>query len=163
MQPSLGDPTATYPEGAPSLLSQPYLAAHGPGHVVVGATKQFGTPVAAATEACALGSLPPSHPEALAAAEYLLPRATKLWGPLSTWEVTHARCGVRALPPRMREGTLPLAGQVPGMDDVWVVAGLGARGLVYHAWLGKLVAEGVMRGSDEGLPRELRRWQQSQT
>lgn len=147
-----------YPEDAPSLLSQPYLAAHGPCSVVVGATKQYGTSAAAAWAACSLGSLPPSHADVQDAAAALLPAAVELWGPLIDWTVTHARCGVRALPPRTAEGALPLAGQVPGMDGVWVVAGLGARGLVYHAWLGKLVAEAVMRGSDEGLPSQLRRW-----
>jgi glycine/D-amino acid oxidase-like deaminating enzyme len=39
-----------------------------------------------------------------------------------------------------------------------VVGGLGARGLVYHAWLGKLVAAAVAAGSDEALPPELLRW-----
>jgi len=38
------------------------------------------------------------------------------------------------------------------------VGGLGARGLVYHAWLGKLVAQAVVEGSDACLPTQLRRW-----
>jgi hypothetical protein len=38
------------------------------------------------------------------------------------------------------------------------VGGLGARGLVYHGWLGKLVAEGMVEKSDEQVPKELKRW-----
>lgn len=41
----------------------------------------------------------------------------------------------------------------------WVVGGLGARGLVYHAWLGELIAQAVLNDSEEGLPKELLRWQ----
>lgn len=43
----------------------------------------------------------------------------------------------------------------------YVIGGLGARGLVYHAWLGRLVAAAVLAGSDEGLPPELLRWKQT--
>ena len=94
MAPPAEAPQHSYPEGAPSLLSQPYLAAHGPGQVVVGATKQYGTSAAASWEACAAGSLPWSHPEAQAAASVLLGPAAALWGPLSHWRVTHARCAL---------------------------------------------------------------------
>lgn len=190
-------PSTPYPPNAPSLLSSPYLAAHGSRHVVVGATKVYGTSTDAAWDACAMGDLPADHPESMAATSALLHGATQLWEGLKTWHVDHARyagwylctmgfsveaclinpvappalqsshptqiycpirLGVRALPPRTAAGAMPLAGQVPGMDDVWVVAGLGARGLVYHAWLAQLVAQGVMEGSDACLPKELQRW-----
>ena len=69
------------------------------------------------------------------------------------------RSGVRALPPRTKEGALPLAGRLRTDRPWWVVAGLGARGLVYHAWLGKLVAAAILAEDDQLLPAELRRWQ----
>ena len=70
------------------------------------------------------------------------------------------RSGVRALPPRTAEGSLPLAGklQEPGRQW-WVVVGLGARGLVYHAWLGRLIACAILANDEEMIPLELRRWQ----
>jgi glycine/D-amino acid oxidase-like deaminating enzyme len=40
----------------------------------------------------------------------------------------------------------------------WVAAGLGARGLVYHAWLGNLLARAVLADDEGLLPAELRRW-----
>ena len=41
----------------------------------------------------------------------------------------------------------------------WVVGGLGARGLVYHAWLGEHLARAVLARDESLLPVELRRWQ----
>ena len=43
----------------------------------------------------------------------------------------------------------------------WIVGGLGARGLVYHAWLGKLIANAALAGTEEGLPEQLLRWKVS--
>jgi len=40
----------------------------------------------------------------------------------------------------------------------WVVGGLGARGLVYHAWLGELVVQAVLSDSEAALPSQLLRW-----
>ena len=51
----------------------------------------------------------------------------------------------------------------PGAGDRprrwWVLAGLGARGLTYHAWLGKHTAAAVLADDESLLPRELRAWQ----
>lgn len=43
---------------------------------------------------------------------------------------------------------------------VWLVVGLGARGLVYHAWLGKIVAAAVLNQSESQVPSELLSWRQ---
>lgn len=42
----------------------------------------------------------------------------------------------------------------------WVFVGLGARGLVYHAWLAQLLAAAVVADDESLLPPELREWQQ---
>lgn len=39
-----------------------------------------------------------------------------------------------------------------------MVCGLGARGLVYHAWLGKLLADAILHDKEDGMPKELLRW-----
>ena len=41
----------------------------------------------------------------------------------------------------------------------WAVTGLGARGLVYHAWLGAVLAEAVFADDESILAPELLRWQ----
>lgn len=48
----------------------------------------------------------------------------------------------------------------PCRVPVWLLVGLGARGLVYHAWLGKLLAAAVASNSEERLPAELLAWRQ---
>ena len=42
----------------------------------------------------------------------------------------------------------------------WVMAGLGARGLTYHAWLGRHMAAAVLADNERLLPCELRAWQE---
>lgn len=60
-------------------------------------------------------------------------------------------------------GSVPLAGRIaPRHDDLpacWVVAGLGARGLVYHALLGRWIASAVVQDDPLLLPPEVRSWQ----
>lgn len=104
--------------------------------------------------------------------------------PIPCWQV---KSGVRALPARgAHSGSIPYAGRVPGGPTAttqqqgtaepagrtaepagrtptaggnwWFVGGLGARGLVYHAWLGKVLAEAALTGDEGALPEELLRW-----
>lgn len=169
----------SYPAGAPSLLGSPYLAAHGGDSLVVGATKRYGLSAAEAFEQCSR-PLEGDPAAAAAAAGALLPAAAQLWPPLGGWRVEAVRAGVRALPTRGADGSIPYAGRLPlglagteqqqeeqgkqvcqqQQPSCWVIGGLGARGLVYHAWLGRLVAAAVLAGSEGGLPRELLRWKQ---
>ena len=78
---------------------------------------------------------------------------------LDRWHITGVRTGVRALPPRDNLGSLPLAGRVDSKDRLWVVGGLGARGLVYHAWLGNAMAQAVLADDESLISEQLRRWQ----
>jgi cell division protein FtsB len=41
---------------------------------------------------------------------------------------------------------------------VWLLVGLGARGFVYHAWLGKVLAAAVINDNEALLPPELLAW-----
>jgi glycine/D-amino acid oxidase-like deaminating enzyme len=74
---------------------------------------------------------------------------------------------VRALPPRSQLGSVPLVGRLPpelGNPEErpwWLLVGLGARGLVYHAWLARQLARAALAGDESLLDPELRRWQQA--
>lgn len=46
-----------------------------------------------------------------------------------------------------------------GRSSFWVVGGLGARGLVYHAWLAEKSAAAIVHDDENLLPSVLRRWQ----
>jgi glycine/D-amino acid oxidase-like deaminating enzyme len=100
---------------------------------------------------------------ALAPAAALLPRlgrAAQAQAPPSvSW-------GVRAAPPRSHRSPLPLLGRLelpslssssahPGRPACWLLAGLGSRGLVYHAWLAERLAQAVLSGDAAALPHEL--------
>jgi glycine/D-amino acid oxidase-like deaminating enzyme len=97
----------------------------------------------------------------------------------NTWHVATVRSGYRALPQRTAEGSIPYAGKLTRnsvttvdkdtstssikerKNNWWVVGGLGARGLVYHGWLGRLIAAGMVEKTDAQVPKELRRWKET--
>ena len=98
-----GSSSSGYPAGAPSLLGSPYIAAHGSGSAVVGATKRHGLTPAEAFDQLSRPVVQDAAEAAAAAAE-LLPAARQLWPPLDGWEVERVRAGVRALPLRGADG-----------------------------------------------------------
>jgi glycine/D-amino acid oxidase-like deaminating enzyme len=167
--------TMEYPHGAPSLLGSPYIAMQGTTRGVIGATQQHNVSDDVAWNVLGPGGLasPPfvteNHTNNDAAdikarnqaIETLQQGANALWPPLATgWKVERVSSGVRALPPRTMQGSIPLAGRLPSQGDRqwWLIAGLGARGLVYHAWLGRLLAQAVITRDEGLLPSELLRW-----
>lgn len=78
-----------------------------------------------------------------------------------TWTVTGTSSGTRALPPRSVEGSIPIAGKVSGTaEDVscWVFTGLGSRGLLHHAYLGRLLAHAVVAGNEKLIHVDARRF-----
>lgn len=68
----------------------------------------------------------------------LLEKAARFYPPAAQFQVVQRGCGVRVSP---RVGYLPFAEQIGPKQ--WVFTGLGSRGLLYHAYLGKQLAEKV--------------------
>lgn len=154
---------------APSLLGSGYAVRHG--------------------DRWSLGAVHEDHPggqDALRAtsepasddgvrAEAILAKAAAAW-PAEMAALACApirlQSGVRALPPNVSEGRLPLLGRADHVDVawkradpsrssapvVWVFVGLGARGLLYHSLLGEATARAVLTGSEDAIPHELLRW-----
>eukprot|EP00873_Tetraselmis_striata_P043043 jgi/Tetstr1/463307/TSEL_008231.t1 len=164
LRPQAGRPP--FPASSPSLLGGVYMSVQEDGGAaVVGATRQYG--FSAEQSFRELGREVTDEAEARGAVEELLPAAASSWPEISSaWEVTSVRTGVRALPPRTPYGSIPLAGRVQGgkgdgphQPPCWVLVGLGARGLVYHALLGKWLAAAVRVDDPMLLPRQVRSWQ----
>ena len=170
--PKPGGGASPWDENAPGILGAPYVAPLGVGRLLVGATKEFDAGVGDARRA---GVVDPGLDDAAEeAADTLVADASVTYPPLKGMEVDVVRYGVRANPPRTPAGSLPLVGRIEGIGEGgdgdgdgdgdgetgrrswWFVGGLGARGLVYHAMLGAIVAEAVMRGDPSGIPAELR-------
>ena len=91
----------------------------------------------------------------------LLPALLKLFPPLAeAGRATTARAGVRAIPPRGPQGACPLAGRAhsaAGQTNVWMVGGMGSRGLLYHALVAKWLVDAAVARDACRLPEEVRR------
>eukprot|EP01084_Bolivina_argentea_P055818 102263_1 len=69
-------------------------------------------------------------------------------------QIVGSTSGIRVVRDRGRGfGRIPLAGRVGHTTSAWAIAALGARGLVYHALMGKLIAKSIVVDQDI-LPSE---------
>ncbi|KAF5182539.1 Fad-dependent oxidoreductase family protein [Thalictrum thalictroides] len=148
-----------YGTQSPSILSDAWLAAQGTRNMVMGSTWEWRSRDYSSNV---------SAEEASKALEELLPKAAGVFPSIKNWKFTRARAGLRAMPPLTPLGSIPLLGSV---DDAvngnhickyWVFTGLGSRGLLYHGWLGKLMAEAVISCNEDVLPPELTSWRKIQ-
>ncbi|XP_060171894.1 uncharacterized protein LOC132603049 isoform X1 [Lycium barbarum] len=144
-----------YPEHSPSVLSDAWLAVQGPRSLYLGSTWEWKS---------RNHSRHVPEEEASKALEELLPKAYAVYPAIKNWTVKGARAGLRAMPPLTAEGSLPLLGCVdefiggPTECKYWLFTGLGSRGLFYHAWLGKLMAQAVLSSNEDLIPSELTSW-----
>ena len=105
--------------------------------------------------------------EVAAAEEALRTPLSALHPAVADARVLGCQAGVRALPPRSHHGYVPLAGRVggdapcdaPTGADCWLLGGLGSRGLIHHALLGRAMARAVLRRDASELPEHTRRLQ----
>ncbi|KAK6122420.1 hypothetical protein DH2020_043862 [Rehmannia glutinosa] len=144
-----------YPKHIPSVLSDAWLAVHGARNIDLGSTwdwksKNYSRDV--------------TTDEASKATEVLLPKASSVYPAIKNWMVTGAVAELRAMPPLTADGSLPLLGRVNECVDgdhtckYWLFMGLGARGLLFHGWLGKLLALAVLSCDEDLIPCELTSW-----
>lgn len=76
------------------------------------------------------------------------------------WKVTGSQTGIRAVPPRSPAGSVPVVCKVQGTppdQSCWLFTGLGGRGLLYHAFLGRRLAHAVVSGLEKHIPLDTRR------
>ncbi|KAL2327353.1 hypothetical protein Fmac_020780 [Flemingia macrophylla] len=156
----LPDDMIGYPENGPSILSDAWIAVQGPRSVNVGSTWEWKSMNSSSNV---------SSDEASNAVLQLLPKACTIYPGIKDWVFTGARGGLRAMPPLTALGSLPLLGCI---NDVigrnhsckyWLFGGLGSRGLLYHAWLGNLMAQAVLSCNEKVIPAELTSWKATQT
>ncbi|KAH0970235.1 hypothetical protein GBA52_022391 [Prunus armeniaca] len=144
-----------YPSLGPSILSDAWLAVQGPRNLYMGSTWEWKSRNSS-PNVCA--------DEATEALNELLPKACAIFPALKDWSFAGARAGLRAMPPLTPHGSLPLLGCVNDIvgenrtSNYWLFGGLGSRGLLYHGWLGKLMAQAVLSCSEELIPDELTSW-----
>ncbi|XP_020525716.1 uncharacterized protein LOC18438510 isoform X3 [Amborella trichopoda] len=146
-----------YKDSDPSILADAWLAVRGPRSLAMGSTWQWGSRNYSRTL---------SSDEESSAMHELLSKASILYPDIRNWSCESASAGLRAMPPLTTLGSLPLLGSVDnlvghnsgGGGRYWFMGGLGARGLLYHGWLGKLMAQAVLSCSAAEIPFELTTW-----
>ncbi|KAL3566907.1 hypothetical protein D5086_032322 [Populus alba] len=144
-----------YPDHAPSILSDAWLAIQGSRSLYMGSTWEWKS----------RNSNPNvSVDEASRALQELLPKVSAFYPAIKDWTFTKANAGLRAMPPLTAHGSLPLLGCVNYFvgenvaGKYWLFGGLGSRGLLYHAWLGNLMARAVISCNEQVIPSELTAW-----
>ncbi|KAB5514549.1 hypothetical protein DKX38_028455 [Salix brachista] len=144
-----------YPDYAPSILSDAWLAVQGSRSLYMGSTWEWKS----------RNSNPNvSMDEASRALQELLPKISAFYPAIRDWTFTKANAGLRAMPPLTAHGSLPLLGCVNNFvgenvaGKYWLFGGLGSRGLLYHAWLGNLMAQAVISCNEQLIPSELTAW-----
>ena len=80
--------------------------------------------------------------------EQLMPKIVDFFPLLAQSEILECRAGFRASPIHH----LPLMGK---HGKFWFLAGLGSRGLLYHAWLGRRLALCITRDNASFIPKEV--------
>lgn len=80
----------------------------------------------------------------------LIKKAAVFYPPAKDFEVVEIRAGVRIT---RKEGYRPIAAKIA--PKTWVFTGLGSRGLLYHAFLGKALAEAIVSNRDQLEPNDL--------
>ncbi|XP_048323536.2 uncharacterized protein LOC107427083 isoform X2 [Ziziphus jujuba] len=144
-----------YPDHGPSILSDAWLAIQGRRSLYMGSTWDWKSRNSSPNVSTA---------EASEALKELLPKAYAIYPDLKKWVFAEARAGLRAMPPLTPYGSLPLLGCVNDMVGgnskckYWFFGGLGSRGLLYHGWLGKLMAQAVLSCNERLIPSELTSW-----
>ncbi|XP_004505027.1 uncharacterized protein [Cicer arietinum] len=151
----LPDDMRCYPEHGPSILSDAWIAVQDSRSLDVGSTWEWKS----------INSSPNvSSDEASKALHHLLPKASTIYPGIKDWVFTGARAGLRAMPPLSPLGSLPLLGCINDFISnnhsckYWLFGGLGSRGLLYHGWLGNLMAHAVLSCNEEVIPSELTCW-----
>ncbi|XP_024978891.1 uncharacterized protein LOC112516117 isoform X2 [Cynara cardunculus var. scolymus] len=143
------------PEHSPSILSDAWLAIQNPRNLYMGSTWEW--------KSCNYAQNV-SMEEASKALEELLPKAAAIYPGITKWAFEGASAGLRAMPPLTGNGSLPLLGCIDDFisqthaSKFWLFSGLGSRGLLYHAWLGKLMAKAVLACDEGVIPSELTSW-----
>lgn len=130
----------------------------GSGTVLAGATFEYCDAAKESPQEFVIGTTPPNLEFAVQELAEHLQRLSPMLSEL--WEPVESFAGVRALPPRSLEGSIPIAGEirsVPNRKTAWLLTGLGSRGLLHHAFLAKVLARAVIAGDETLIPAKARR------
>lgn len=138
------------------LMAGTYLVPqlHSDGQLIAGATRNF--KFSQLDDEVESNTIVEQVKEQLA--ERLLRLEPRLY---DTYSVLATQTGIRAIPPGAgKSGTVPIVSQVKGTPQdrwCWIFTGMGGKGLIYHAFLGRRLAHAIVAGNESLIPGEARR------
>jgi glycine/D-amino acid oxidase-like deaminating enzyme len=83
-------------------------------------------------------------------------KLTSMYDPLEAMAPVAANAGVRVQPKATSAGKVPIVGQHPSLENVWLLTGLGSRGLIYHALCAEAVVGAAATNDSDRIPAEMR-------
>lgn len=90
------------------------------------------------------------EPDLEVAKKEILGKVAPFFPAVEEMEILSCQAGVRA--GAGKNNHIPLLGRVP--PKYWFFTGLGSKGLLYHGWLGRLLAEAILADNLSPLPIE---------
>lgn len=128
-------PECIYPLLDISLLRGEYIVPsfHKPPQLVCGATHEYKVSFEDI----------PEEPHPSEALSLLQPKLTTLYPPLFSeqYKLESVNAGIRVMSERSNLGKIPLIALHSEYSNVWLLAGLGARGLIHHAYMAKTLVK----------------------
>ena len=91
-------------------------------------------------------------PSIVEADERLREKLQKLYPTVNRLAPIGVSAGVRLVTERTNLGKIPIVGRHPKLSNVWVLGGLGARGLVYHALMAKYLCNAIKSNDENAVP-----------
>jgi glycine/D-amino acid oxidase-like deaminating enzyme len=140
-----GDPDMAHNYEMQSSLSHTSMQSHSP-YLIYGATHEYGDSIRDLS----------APADADAAHELLSDRMGQLHPELIGKTPVGVNWGIRVMSERSHLGKVPVVGRHPRFENVWLVGGLGARGLIHHAIVGEILAEAALAGEEDVVPKEMR-------
>lgn len=144
-----------------AILSGEYVIPTAEGHLIAGATKEKLKGPYDTYDACANESGMPTtsgeQEEEDSWRESLEKKIQKLYPHIRHYDVVDTLSGVRVSPGNTHLGKLPFISKHHSLSNAFIVGGFGARGLLYHIYIGELVSEAIDKKSLDHIPKEILR------
>jgi glycine/D-amino acid oxidase-like deaminating enzyme len=126
-----------------SLLRGEYIVPsfQNPCQLVCGATHEYKE---------SFDDLPQDDPDPSQALELLQPKLSTLYPSLfsNNYKLHSVNAGIRVMSERSNLGKIPLISVHSEYSNIWLLAGLGARGLIHHAYMAKTLVDCITETID---------------
>jgi len=126
---------------APESVSLPQLSSICKGYIALASEKRM----------CSIGStyergVENDHPDVEGAKKTLYPKIALFFPEVEKLEIKECRAAMRVI---SKGHYFPIGAKIK--QGLWALTGMGSRGLLYHALLGRILAEAILTGDESAL------------